>query len=62
MASDDRVQAAKDRLAREGIHVSVRTAGQNLRVEVVRSSWSRPHTWLRVFQEFMPLNCGVEIR
>lgn len=61
MTVDDRIQAAKDRLAREGIEVTVHPENENLYVRVVRSSWSQQHTWLRVFMEFHPLNYGVRI-
>jgi hypothetical protein len=61
MASADRVRAAKDRLAREGIEVTVHPAGEILVVHVVRSSWSEPHTWLTVFLEFLAINYCVKI-
>lgn len=61
MAGDERIQAACDRLAREGIEVTVHPAGEILVVHVVRSSWSEPHTWLTVFLEFLAINSCVKI-
>jgi hypothetical protein len=62
MAGDDRIQAAKDRLAREGIEVTVHPAGEILIVHVVRSPWSEQHTWLSVFMEFLAISYCVAIR
>ncbi|MCW6003813.1 hypothetical protein K1W54_04350 [Micromonospora sp. CPCC 205371] len=61
MAGDERIQEARDRLAREGIEVTVYPEGENPYVRVMWSSWSQQHTWLRVFMEFHPLNYGVRI-
>lgn len=61
MAVDERIQAAKDRLAREGIEVTVHPSGDVLVVHVVRSAWSQPHTWLTVFTEFLAIHYCVKI-
>lgn len=61
MAGDERIQEVRDRLAREGIEVTVHPAGDVLVVHVVRSSWSEPHTWLTVFTEFLAIHYCVKI-
>lgn len=61
MADDARIQAARERLAAQGIEVTVHPSGEILVVHVVRSSWSEPHTWLTVFTEFLAINYCVKI-
>lgn len=57
-AIDDVVQ----RLAGEGIRISVRAAGEGLAVEVISTAWSWPHTLLVIFLEFLRSGYGVTIR
>lgn len=50
------------RLSREGIHVTTVPVGESLHVEVLGTVWSQPHTWLRVFMEFLRSGYCVTIR
>lgn len=58
-------QAAIDdvgaRLAREGIYVDAVQYGEGVRVKVLSSAWSAPHTWLRIFMEFAGSGYGVKV-
>ena len=58
---DARIGPACARLAAEGIRVTVGSNGDVLVVNVHRTAWSWPHTWLRVFMEFLRINYCVKI-
>jgi len=50
--SDDRLDQVCRRLAAEGIDVTVVERDGVLYANVHATSWSEPHTWLRVFMVF----------
>jgi hypothetical protein len=58
---NERIRAAVERLAGDGIVVTAQLDGDVIRVRVVATSRSAPDTWWLVFEAFQPLGYGVQV-